>query len=69
MSRIIQFGTNNVYIDLDNICILKVEKYCDYGFLYINGVKIYASDVRDIDNLLEHWTNKNLIVKGQTNEK
>ena len=68
MSRIIQLGTNDVYIDLDNICTLKVEKYGEYGLIYINGVKIYV-DVRDIDNLLEHWTNKNLIVKEQTNEK
>lgn len=68
MSRIIQLGTNDIYIDLDNICTLKVDKYSDYGFLYINGVKIYLSDVRDIDNLLEYWTNKKLIIKEQTNE-
>lgn len=68
MSRIIQLGTNEIYVNLDNICTLKVEKYCDYGNLYINGVKVYVSDVRDIDNLLTHWQNKNLIVKEQTNE-
>lgn len=69
MSRIIQLGTNDIYVDLDNICILKVEKYSDYGNLYINGVKILLSDVRDVDNLLTHWQNKNLIVKEQTNER
>ena len=69
MSRIMQLGTNNVYIDLDNICTLEVEKYYDYGILYINGVKIYLSDTRDIDNLLNHWENKNLTIKEQTNEK
>lgn len=64
MSRIIQLGTNDIYVDLDNICTLKVEKYSDYtGNLYINGVKIYVSDVRDIDNLLNYWQNKNSIVK------
>lgn len=69
MSRIIQLGTNDIYVDLDNICTLKVEKYSDYGNLYINGVKILLSDVRDIDNLLTHWQNKNLIVKEQANNE
>ena len=63
MSRIIQLGTNDIYVDLDNICTLKVEKYSDCGILYINGVKIYLSDTRDIDNLLNYWQNKNSIVK------
>lgn len=65
MSRIIQLGTNDIYVDLDNICTLKVERYRDYGNLYINGVKIYLSDTRDIDNLLNYWQNKNSIVKEQ----
>lgn len=65
MNRIIQLGTNDIYVDLDNICTLKVERYSDYGNLYINGVKIYLSDTRDIDNLLNYWQNKNSIVKEQ----
>lgn len=47
MSRIIQLGTNNTYVDLDNICTLEIEKYCDYGNLYINGVK-YIYQIQEI---------------------